>query len=152
MTNTVKRKQAGRSYRALQTKINRHFLFNALNAIASATREIAEEARDLIIDLSGFMRYNLELSDELIDVHKELQQVKDYVEIEKVRFGTRLQVDYETDDVALEIPSLLIQPLVGDAIRSWHPKDQRIRDRHHFGEKYRRNSADERQRYRHRDR
>ena len=102
---------------ALQTKINPHFLFNALNAIASTTRKNPDKARDLIINLSSFMRYNLELSDELIDIHKELQQVKDYVEIEKVRFGTRLQVDYEIDDVAVRIPSLLIQPLVENAIK-----------------------------------
>jgi len=102
--------------KALQTKINPHFLFNALNAIASTTRKNPERARELIINLSSFMRYNLELSDELIDIHKELQQVKDYVEIEKARFGIRLQVVYEIDNVTLMIPSLLIQPLVENAI------------------------------------
>ena len=77
--------------KALQTKINPHFLFNALNAIASTTRKNPEKARELIINLSGYMRYNLELNDELIDIHKELQQVRDYVEIEKARFSTRLK-------------------------------------------------------------
>jgi two-component system, LytTR family, sensor kinase len=103
--------------KALQTTINPHFLFNSLNTIASLTRRNPEKARELIINLSSYMRYNLELSDELIDIHKELQQVKDYVEIEKARFGTRLQVEYDIDDVALKIPSLLIQPLVENAIK-----------------------------------
>jgi two-component system LytT family sensor kinase len=62
------------------------------------------------------MRYNLEVSDELINIHKELDQVRDYVEIEKARFGNRLTVEYDIDDVNVTIPSLLIQPLVENAI------------------------------------
>jgi len=103
--------------KALQTKINPHFLFNALNAIASTTRRNPEKARELIINLSGYLRYNLEVNDELIDIHKELAQVRDYVEIEKVRFGDRLKVEYDIDDVHLQLPSLLIQPLVENAIK-----------------------------------
>ncbi|WP_084786586.1 sensor histidine kinase [Bacillus tuaregi] len=102
---------------ALQTKINPHFLFNALNAIASTTRKDPQKARELIISLSSYMRYNLELTDDMIDMEKELQQVKDYVVIEKARFGSRLQVEYDIDEVDLKIPSLLIQPLVENAIK-----------------------------------
>lgn len=102
--------------KALQTKINPHFLFNALNAIASTTRRNPEKARELIINLSGYMRYNLEISDQFIDIHKELEQVRDYVEIEKARFGNRLTVEYDVDEVNVNIPSLLIQPLVENAI------------------------------------
>jgi two-component system, LytTR family, sensor kinase len=102
--------------KALQTKINPHFLFNALNAIASTTRKNPEKARELIINLSGYMRFNLEISDDLIDIHKALEQVRNYVEIEKVRFGNRLNVVYDIDEVSVSIPSLLIQPLVENAI------------------------------------
>lgn len=102
--------------KALQTKINPHFLFNALNAIAATTRRNPNKARELIINLSGYMRYNLEVSDQLIDIHKELEQVRDYVEIEKARFGNRLTVEYDLDDVHVNIPSLLIQPIVENAI------------------------------------
>ena len=102
--------------KALQTKINPHFLFNALNAIASTTRKNPEKARELIINLSSYMRYNIEINDELIDIHKALDQVRDYVEIEKARFGSRLQVEYDIDEVSIRIPSLLIQPLVENAI------------------------------------
>ncbi len=66
---------------------------------------------------SSYMRYNLELTDEMIDIEKELQQVKDYVVIEKARFGSRLQVEYDIDEGDLKIPSLLIQPLVENAIK-----------------------------------
>lgn len=102
--------------KALQTTINPHFLFNALNAVASTTRTNPEKARELIINLSGFLRYNLELNDELIDIHRELEQVRDYVEIEKARFSSRLKVEYDIDDVDVRIPSLIIQPLVENAI------------------------------------
>jgi len=102
--------------KALQTKINPHFLFNALNAIASTTRRNPEKARELIISLSGYMRYNLEVGDELIDIHLALQQVQDYIDIEKARFGSKLQVEYHIDDVHIKVPSLLIQPLVENAV------------------------------------
>ncbi|WP_442604342.1 LytS/YhcK type 5TM receptor domain-containing protein [Paenibacillus sp. KN14-4R] len=102
--------------KALQTTIQPHFLFNALNAIGSSIRTKPDKARELIVNLSGYMRYNLELTDEVIDIHKELEQVRNYVEIEKARFGNRLNVIYDVDEVAVKIPSLVIQPLVENAI------------------------------------
>ncbi|QVY63914.1 sensor histidine kinase [Cytobacillus gottheilii] len=102
--------------KALQTKINPHFLFNALNAIASTTRRDPDKARELIISLSGYMRYNLEVDEELIDIGTALQQVENYIKIEKARFGERLQVEYDVDDIHLKLPSLLIQPLVENAV------------------------------------
>jgi len=63
------------------------------------------------------LRYNLELNDELIDLRKELHQVQDYIAIEQARFGSKLTVIYDIDDdVSVQIPSLLIQPLVENAI------------------------------------
>jgi two-component system LytT family sensor kinase len=103
--------------RALQSKINPHFLFNALNAISSSIRVRPDTARQLIINLSRYLRYNLELNDELIDLRKELHQVQDYIAIEQARFGSKLTVIYDIDDdVSVQIPSLLIQPLVENAI------------------------------------
>ncbi|AVF33579.1 sensor histidine kinase [Rahnella sikkimica] len=103
--------------RALQSKINPHFLFNALNAISSSIRARPDVARQLIINLSRYLRYNLELNDELIDLRKELHQVQDYIAIEQARFGSKLTVIYDIDDdISVKIPSLLIQPLVENAI------------------------------------
>ncbi|GBU14484.1 sensor kinase regulating yhjX [Enterobacterales bacterium] len=103
--------------RALQSKINPHFLFNALNAISSSIRVRPDTARQLIINLSRYLRYNLELNDELIDLRKELHQVQDYIAIEQARFGSKLTVIYDIDDdISVRIPSLLIQPLVENAI------------------------------------
>ncbi|RWR01251.1 membrane protein [[Pantoea] beijingensis] len=104
--------------RALQSKINPHFLFNALNAISSSIRLNPDTARQLVINLSRYLRYNLELNDdEPIDIKKELYQIKDYIAIEQARFGDKLTVIYDIDeDVTCTIPSLLIQPLVENAI------------------------------------
>ncbi|MGU3523677.1 LytS/YhcK type 5TM receptor domain-containing protein [Enterobacteriaceae bacterium C23F] len=104
--------------RALQSKINPHFLFNALNAISSSIRLNPDTARQLIFNLSRYLRYNIELKDdEQIDIRKELYQVKDYIAIEQARFGDKLTVIYDIDDeVNCLIPSLLIQPLVENAI------------------------------------
>ncbi|HEJ7944588.1 TPA: sensor histidine kinase [Serratia liquefaciens] len=103
--------------RALQSKINPHFLFNALNAISSSIRINPDTARHLIINLSRYLRYNLELNDELIDIRKELHQIQDYIAIEQARFGAKLTVIYDIDDdISVRIPSLLIQPLVENAI------------------------------------
>ncbi|MBQ6631639.1 MAG: sensor histidine kinase [Romboutsia sp.] len=103
--------------KALQSQINPHFLFNALNTITSFIRINPDKARNLIINLSTYMRYNLEVNDNLIDINKELEQVKAYVEIEKARFGDKLTVLYNIDDnINAKIPSLTIQPLVENAI------------------------------------
>lgn len=104
--------------RALQSKINPHFLFNALNAISSSIRLNPDTARQLIFNLSRYLRYNIELNDdEQIDIKKELYQIKDYIAIEQARFGDKLTVIYDIDDeVNCRVASLLIQPLVENAI------------------------------------
>lgn len=102
--------------KALQTKINPHFLFNALNAITSFIRINPDKARELIINLSSYLRYNLDINDEFIDIKSELKQVRDYIEIEKARFGDKLKVIYDIDEVHIKIPSLIIEPLVENAV------------------------------------
>ena len=101
-----------------KAKINPHFLFNALNAISSSIRLNPDTARQLIFNLSRYLRYNIELKDdEQIDIKRELYQIKDYIAIEQARFGDKLTVIYDIDDdVSCVIPSLLIQPLVENAI------------------------------------
>ncbi|MDU7904837.1 MAG: histidine kinase, partial [Peptostreptococcaceae bacterium] len=67
--------------------------------------------------LATFLRYSLEFSDTTIDINKELEQVKAYVEIEKARFKDKLNVIYDIDEnIDVKIPSLIIQPLVENAI------------------------------------
>ncbi|OBU18598.1 ECF transporter S component [Photobacterium aquimaris] len=103
-------------FSALQSKINPHFLFNALNAISTLIRIRPDDARQLIANLADFLRYNLEHDVELIDIQEEIQQVRDYVAIEQARFGLKLEVEFDIDDVHPRVPCLLIQPLVENAI------------------------------------
>ncbi|SQD02430.1 two-component system sensor kinase [Escherichia coli] len=95
-------------------KLIPHFLFNALNAISSSIRLNPDTARQLIFNLSRYLRYNIELKDdEQIDIKKELYQIKDYIAIEQARFGDKLTVIYDIDEeVNCCIPSLL-DPAVG---------------------------------------
>ncbi|MEL0657514.1 LytS/YhcK type 5TM receptor domain-containing protein [Psychromonas arctica] len=104
-------------FSALQNKINPHFLFNALNAISTLVRIKPDQARQLIANLANFLRFNLEKGNELIDIQEEIQQVQDYVAIEQARFGNKLTVIFDIDPVHIKIPSLLIQPLVENAIQ-----------------------------------
>ncbi|MDT3275734.1 sensor histidine kinase [Shewanella sp. SP2S2-4] len=103
-------------FTALQSKINPHFLFNALNAISSLIRIRPQQARELIANLADYLRYNLAKGDELIDIQEEVKQVRDYVAIEQARFGDKLEVVFDVDDVHFCVPCLLLQPLVENAI------------------------------------
>ncbi|SHK21911.1 sensor histidine kinase [Tepidibacter formicigenes] len=104
--------------KALQAQINPHFLFNALNTIVSFVRINPNKARELIINLSTYLRHNLEIGEEFIDINKELDQVKAYIEIEKARFGDKLNVIYDIqEDINIKIPNLIIQPLVENSIK-----------------------------------
>lgn len=104
--------------KALQAQINPHFLFNALNTITSFVRIDPNKARELIINLSTYLRYNLEIGDKPVDIYKEIEQVKAYIEVEKARFGDKLNVIYDIDDnLDVKIPSLIIQPIVENSVK-----------------------------------
>ncbi|MGH4123294.1 MAG: LytS/YhcK type 5TM receptor domain-containing protein [Clostridium sp.] len=104
--------------KALQAQINPHFLFNALNTIISFIRLNPNRARELIINLSTYLRYNLEAGEKPVDIYRELEQVKAYIEIEKARFGEKLHIIYNIEDnLDVKIPSLIIQPIVENAIK-----------------------------------
>ncbi|MBU3158737.1 sensor histidine kinase [Clostridium frigoris] len=104
--------------KALQAQISPHFLFNALNTIISFIRINPNRARELIINLSTYLRYNLEVGENHVDIYLELEQVKAYIEIEKARFGEKLHIVYKIEEnLDVKIPSLIIQPIVENAIK-----------------------------------
>ncbi|MCY6354571.1 sensor histidine kinase [Clostridium sp. ZS2-4] len=104
--------------KALQAQINPHFLFNTLNTINSFVRINPNKARELIINLSTYLRYNLETGDKPVDIYKEIEQVKAYIEVEKARFGDKLNVIYDIDNnLDIKIPSLIIQPIVENSVK-----------------------------------
>lgn len=105
--------------RRLHSQINPHFLFNSLNTITSFCRTDSEKARDLLKDLSSYMRRNLDLSRGFVPLSEELDQLKSYLAIEQARFGDRIAVyiDIEKDCLTWPIPPLIIQPLVENSVR-----------------------------------
>lgn len=105
--------------RRLQAQINPHFLFNSLNTIASFCRTAPAQARELLLDLSRYMRRNLDSSRGLIRFSDELEQTSAYLAIEQARFGQRIrtEMDLGPGAEACVTPPLIIQPLVENAVR-----------------------------------
>lgn len=104
--------------RALQSQINPHFLFNALNAISGYTRENPDRARQLLISLSSYFRNTLSTHKEWIDIQEEIEHILSYVEIEKARFEERLNVAIDCDPaIRFPVPNFILQPLIENAIK-----------------------------------
>ncbi|MFK8042710.1 sensor histidine kinase [Congregibacter sp.] len=105
----------------LRYQLNPHFLFNTLNAVQSLVATGRnEQATGMISALSEFLRYSLYTnSGEFVSVEDEVAAIKLYLEIEKIRFGDRLKVTIEIspDVQKQQIPSMLLQPLVENAIK-----------------------------------
>ena len=104
----------------LRQQLQPHFLFNSLNSISALTGRQPEKARHMIQQLSDFLRGTLKKEElQWTTFEEELQYLQLYLDIEKVRFGYRLQTNFETDEVALQmrLPSMLLQPLVENAIK-----------------------------------
>ncbi len=104
----------------LRSQINPHFLFNSLNSISSLTITDPEKARRMVIKLSDFMRYALSRKDEQpVSLKSELENLRLYLEIEKVRFGDRLITEEKIDEKCLmeKIPVMLLQPLYENAVK-----------------------------------
>jgi two-component system, LytTR family, sensor kinase len=104
----------------LRSQINPHFLFNSLNSISSLTITDPEKARTMVIKLSDFMRYSLSRKDEQpVTFRSELENLRLYLDIEKVRFGDRLSYEEDIEENCLDIkmPVMLLQPLYENAIK-----------------------------------
>lgn len=105
----------------LQAQIKPHFLFNALSSIISLCYTDGDRAGKLLTDLSNYLKrsFDLDLKTDFVTIKNELKLIEVFVEIEKARFGDRIQVTYDIDDdvLALMITPLVIEPLVENAIR-----------------------------------
>jgi two-component system LytT family sensor kinase len=104
---------------ALTRQINPHFLFNTLNSISSLIRTNPAQARGVIYKLSNILRRLLRKDDNLSPLREELQFIDDYMGIELVRFGDKLQFTKDIEAATLEclVPGMLLQPLVENSIK-----------------------------------
>ncbi|MFA6470081.1 MAG: histidine kinase [Bacteroidota bacterium] len=106
--------------KALRMQIDPHFLFNSLNSISALTTTNAELARTMTTTLADFFRKSLSYgAKETIALKEEVSLLNHYLDIEKIRFGKRLQVEqrFDPDTLSDQVPPLLLQPLVENAIK-----------------------------------
>ena len=103
----------------LQARIQPHFLFNTLNSAIALVRAEPAKAEALLEDLSDLFRHALVDQGETVSVAHEVALARQYLSIEQVRFGDRLQVRWDLDPAAGDtlVPPLLLQPLVENAVR-----------------------------------
>jgi two-component system, LytTR family, sensor kinase len=106
--------------KTLKSQLNPHFMFNALNSIRALIEEDPENAKTAITQLSAILRYSLKIErSETVPLGEEIQTVKDYLALEKIRFEERLRYTLEVDPLTekIEIPPMMIQTLVENGIK-----------------------------------
>ena len=106
--------------RMLAYQLNPHFLFNTLNSIRALINEDRQRAREMVTALSGYLRYALvERPLHVALLEEEVESVRGYLAIEKVRFEERLDVRVDVDPATLrcEVPAFLLNPLVENALK-----------------------------------
>lgn len=106
--------------RALKAQIDPHFLFNSLNSVASLCGADPQAARRMSQLLADFLRESLRVGGEqTIPLSEEFALARKYLEVERVRFGSRLQVEHRLDRSieSVQVPPLILQPLVENAVR-----------------------------------
>lgn len=105
---------------ALKSQINPHFLFNSLNSISSLTMTDPAKAQEMVINLSALMRYSLKHDQiDKVPFSEELNNNRLYLQIEKVRFGQKLNPVFEIEEKCMNalIPNMILQPLYENAIK-----------------------------------
>ncbi len=104
----------------LKSQLQPHFLFNSLNAIQALIQYDAQKSQEMIVLLSAYLRKTLDKSEKgLVSLKDELEHTNNYLDIEKIRFGSRLQTAWDIDENAklALLPDMLLQPLFENAIK-----------------------------------
>jgi signal transduction histidine kinase len=105
---------------AIKAQLRPHFLFNALNSILALMEHDPAEARQMLLRLSSLLHSVFDRLDEpLVTLDRELEIVRDYLDIERIRFGDRMSFSIDADAVAkaVPVPPFLLQPIVENAVR-----------------------------------
>ncbi|MGE0218591.1 sensor histidine kinase [Mycolicibacterium sp.] len=104
---------------ALRAQISPHFIYNALNTIASFVRTDPDRARELILEFADFTRYSFRAAGQYTTLAEELRNIDRYLNLERARFGTALTVRLQVAPEVLNVvvPFLALQPLVENAVR-----------------------------------
>ncbi len=101
------------------TQMQPHFIFNVLNIIYYLCAKDTKLAQTAIDDFSSYLRTNIDslVSDELAPFSKELEHVKNYLDLEKLRFDEELEIEYDIGPTDFHLPMLVVQPLVENAVK-----------------------------------
>jgi two-component system LytT family sensor kinase len=104
---------------ALRAQISPHFIYNALNTIASFVRTDPDRARELILEFADFTRYSFRAAGQYTTLAEELGNIDRYLNLERARFGAALKVKLQVAPEVLNVvvPFLALQPLVENAVR-----------------------------------
>lgn len=122
LKSSVKRTQEA-EIAFLRAQINPHFLYNALNSIASLCVSSPDKAEEVVVELAQYLRHSFDFKriDGISTLAREQELLEAYLYIEKTRFGERLQIEYDFDEnlenLDIPIPPLILQPLVENAVR-----------------------------------
>lgn len=104
----------------LQAQIKPHFIYNSLSVIAALTSETPQKAKELLYDLTDYLRGSFRFNNYngMVPLSEELATVKAYISIERARFEDKLEVKYDIDDtLSVTLPMLTLQPIVENAVR-----------------------------------
>lgn len=118
----LEKRLAQSELKMLQNQINPHFLFNTLNMIyCMAEKEGAKEASSMLLKTSHLLRYGLEMQNRLSDFKWELHALQYYIDIQKLRFGDKLAIQVDVQDMEaignVAIPGMIFQPLIENAMK-----------------------------------
>ena len=118
----LEKRLAQSELKMLQNQINPHFLFNPLNMIyCMAEKEGAKEASSMLLKTSHLLRYGLEMQNRLSDFKRELHALQYYIDIQKLRFGDKLAIQVDVQDMEaignVAIPGMIFQPLIENAMK-----------------------------------
>lgn len=120
MENELQKLVTEAELNALKSQINPHFLFNSLNSISSLTLSNPDKAQEMVIKLSDFLRYSLSHDkNEQTSLKEEFENLLRYLDIEKVRFGKRLNFIHHIPEKCyhVSIPNMILQPLIENSIK-----------------------------------
>jgi two-component system, LytTR family, sensor kinase len=103
MNSSLRKKGVRAELSSLESKINPHFLFNAISSISELINFDPDSAKKMLQNISGLLRYTLRTSkNEFVQLDEEIMMIRKYLEIEKIRFGKRLEYTIDIPDTSFE--------------------------------------------------
>lgn len=119
LIESISQKERDAELKFLKSQIKPHFIYNALNSIIAVSRRDPEQARNLLFDFSQYLHscFDFENLDNLVPLDREVQLIHSYISIEQTRFQDVFKVEYDIENVNIQVPYLILEPLVENAIR-----------------------------------